>query len=322
MRALLPILLIALLMPFGASAEIIPTLGGTMELLAVPNNPGPKETVRLSAKIYTGVTTNSSYTWVVNGKTAEQGIGRDSISVTLGGPGSVTTVEVSAYQAGEFIAEKSITFRPATIDLVWEGNTSRPPLYIGRPLPNGSSNTTILAVPHIVRSGATISPSDLVYTWSVNGKVLASQSGYGKISATIASPRFESAFEVSVKATTRDGVITSEKTTVVTPIRPTAVVYENAPLLGHTFNKATAGTFEFLEDEASFTAYPLFVSSTDDLSYEWQLDGEPFVLDKLNPFDVTFRKEGGGRGLHSVEFSFEHVNKLFERGTRTFNLSI
>lgn len=307
------------LLPFSASAALIPNAGAALDVSVRPEYPRPNDvvTVRISDP---GNESSTGYVWSVDGKMVEQGIGTTAITVTTGDVGEVKVVEVIATQNGAIRASGTAFVRPGSIDIVWEGNTVTPPFYDARPLPNGGGTLTVLAVPHLSVGGSEVDPSILSYSWKIDGIPVTKQSGYGKSSAVLTPPRFGSAFTISVTATNQDGTAQAQSSVVIRPQTPKIIIYENAPLLGVRFNRIVSGLFAFKGDEVSFNAYPLFASSVHALTYEWSIDGKPFTVDELKPLDVKFRKVGEGVGSHLVTIMFSNPHNFIENGKGTFGL--
>jgi len=294
---------------------------GTISLGMTPQYPLPGQNVTLTASNFSGSADTASYTWTINGKTALQGTGAKTLTVAAGAAGSSQEVTVEARVNGESIGTDTVTIHPADVDLIWEGQTVTPPLYIGRPLANGGSRVTILAVPHIFVGSHEAAPDSLIYTWKINGATSGSQSGYGKSSIVVTPPSFAQAFTVSVHVETKDGAA-AEGSVVIQPQSPKILIYENAPLLGIRFDSAVSGFMSFPAQEISFTAYPLFVSTIAGLKYSWTLDGNTFAVDTERPRDVTFRKVGDTTsGTHTVTLSFQNPNNFLENGAASFKLT-
>ncbi len=307
--------------PFAAFADVIPTFVSPISIDMSPQYPSPGQNVTLTVADPANDPSNTSYAWSVNGTVTEQGIGQKSLTLSAPAAGASETVNVTASENSVVRASARMAVTPASIDIVWEGDTYRPPFYIGRPLPNGQSALTAIAFPHITVNGKEVAGSDLVYSWKVNDTLLDTQSGYGKSSIEITPPRFGAAFTLSVTATSRDGTRGASNMITIAPRTPTAVFYENAALLGVRFDRAAAGSYPFPSDEISFIAYPLFVTDASALSYSWSLDGAAFAVDPAKPRDVTFRKVGSGGGTHTVSLAYSNVKEFLENATRTFTLS-
>lgn len=286
-----------------------------------PQYPSPGQTVTLTAVNYSSGADTATYIWSVNNAIVLQGIGAKTLTLSAGAAGSSQAISLLVVQNGAAEGAASAVIRPADVDMVWEGETSVPPFYTGRPLPNGQSALTVMAVPHIRTSSGEVPQNSLVYTWKVNGAPLGSQSGYARSSVVISPPSFNQAFTVSVHAQTPDGTGAADGATTIQPETPSALVYESAPLLGVLFNETVSGTVPFPGDELSFAAFPLFSGDLAALTSAWTLDGGAFSVDPSKPLDVTFRKTGSVSGSHPVTFSFTNAGAFLEHGGTTFTLS-
>ncbi len=310
-----------LIAPSFAAAALLPSFGSVLEIGVSPEHPVPGNTVTLTVSDPAQETGTTAYMWLVNGATVDQGVDHTSISITAGTLGAAQTIRVVAIENGVPRGDAVAIIRPASVDIVWEGVTYTPPLYIGRPLPSGQSTVRIMAIPHLTTNGNEVSANSLVYSWKIDGVYTQKQSGYGKSSITMTPPRFATAFNVSVVAGTRDGTIVAENSVRIEPQTPSVIIYENAPLLGMRFDRALTGLFPFVDEEVSFIAYPMFASDLNDVSFTWNLDTIPFAVDPLKPRAATFRKVGGGSGTHAVSVSFESAKKFLEHADASFQLT-
>ncbi|MES2134737.1 MAG: hypothetical protein V4449_00650 [Patescibacteria group bacterium] len=309
------------LAPVFASAEILPTFSSELEIGVNPAHPRPGSQVTLTVSDPGREVGTTAYVWSLNGEVVDQGIDHTSIAIILDGLGTTETIRVIAVENNSARADGITIIRPASVDILWEGNTYTPALYIGRPLPNGHSSVTLMAIPHLVINGAEAPSNALVYSWKVNNVPLQKQSGYGKWSAVVTAPSFGGAFTVSVVVSTQDGSIAGEQSLTVQPQTPSLVIYEDAPLLGVRFDKAHTALFPLTGDEVSFVAYPLSIENTGDVSYTWTLDTVPFTVDPTKPQSATFRKVGTGSGAHTVRVSFENIKKFLEHANTSFQLT-
>lgn len=301
--------------PFAAAAS-----SGALQLNMSPQYPQPGDTVTLTATDYSANPDSLLYVWSVNNSVVLQGIGVKSFVLSAGTTGSEQTVTVTTTQNGIEHTGTAIV-RPAGVDMIWEGETSVPPFYAGRPLPNAQSAVTVLAVPHLMSGKTELDASSLIYSWKVNDVPVTSASGYGKPFFTTTPPTFGEPFTVSVHVETADGTGAAEGSATITPEKPRIVTYEDAALLGVRFEKTIPNAFPFVTDEVSFAAFPLFASNTNALSYQWTLDGTPFSVDPARPGAVTFRKTGSESGTHAITFSFTNPNKFLEHAATSFTLN-
>lgn len=314
------LIVLALLVPSFALAEIIPTIEPSVEVEVIPAHPGPNETVTVRAAAPGNLGGGVTYVWTVNGRVVDQGIGRNTISLITGSAGSETRVAVSILADGGVIVEKTLTIRPASLDIVWEGNTYTPPFYTGRPLPTGSSRVTLTALPHLFEGGARLPAGILVYRWYLNGSQTSVRGGYGLDTIVITTPQFENEFTVSAVAESTSGISRAEGAATIRPVRPAPMVYENAPLVGLRFESAVA-SFALGGDEATFEAFPFFVNSISGPDYTWRIDGVPVAETGRTERELTLRREGEGEGRFSVSFELENVGVLFEHAKTNFLLT-
>ncbi len=306
--------------PLPLFAAFLPTINTPLDIGLSPSSPRAGDVVTVSVENILAPG-NTLFTWRVNGAVVDQGIGVTETTITAGRIGSATTVSVSASENGIPKGEKTLTLRPAEVDIVWEAHTYVPPFYEGLPLPNPDSTITLLAVPYIIQNGTRVPADDLIYTWHINNHQAPEVVGYGRSSITITPPQFLNQFSVSVSAKTRAGDVVARRDVRITPQRPSVVVYERAPLLGFRFDRAVGESFNLTEEEATFSAFPLYANTPLKAQYEWELNGVPVLETGSNSREITFRRQGEGRGAHSVSFSFETLGALFERASTNFLIS-
>jgi hypothetical protein len=311
-----------LFMPSLTSAALIPTLQKFITIEATPEYATPHSLVSLTVKSI-GLGDIGAYRWMIDGKIVLEGVGQDRVSIKTGDIGTATRVEVTQLDSnGRGRSSATYILRPAEVDLLWEGDTSVPPFYAGRPLPNSESQVLLKAIPFFTSSESENEQANLVYQWSVDGKARADLSGYGKSSATARPPFFTRPFTVSVTVSTIDGSTAAHNEVVIQPVSAVALIYENNPLLNVLFNTALRGTMTLGESEATLYAFPLFVNDADNLSYTWTLNGKPAGTNADNPREATFRKTGSGGGTFPISVSFTSPFGSADSARTAFMLSL
>jgi hypothetical protein len=321
MKRVYALLVLALITPLAAGAVVIPILPPPLEIQASPEAPVPGATVTVSAKSYSGNPDETTYTWTVDGRVVDQGLGRNVITVTAGVLGSATVVVVTATEGATSRGEASVTIRPADVDIVWEGATYVPPFSGILPLPNGGSRITFVAIPQVEGSNGSRDPGALIYTWRVNNGQSPALAGRGKSVFVVSTPpRFANPFSVSVEAATSDGSARARRSVTIEPATPSIVVYEVAPLLGIRFDRAMQGSFALM-DEASFEAFPLYIGEGDPTAVtSWTVNGtKQEAGDK--PREITLRKTGEGAGRYAIGFSYASAVRIFEQAAKSFTLT-
>lgn len=319
--ARLVLLFLFFTVPATASAQIIPSVGSLLEVETIPSTVEPNESFTVRAHLPGNVSGSATYIWTVNGVVVEQGVGRSAVSLEAGGAGSVTSVSVSVSEGGVLRVQKEIVVNPASVDLVWEGNTYVPSLYQGRPLPTGSSSITLLATPDIIQNGARVSANDLVYYWYVNDAQAPKKTGYGGNSFTLTTPQFENEFTVSVVVETRDGGVRARNQVSIKPVRPDIVIYQDAPLLGIRFDKVISSMYRMQNGEVTFTIFPYFITNTNDPLFAWFVNNLPADEGSAEPRAITFRKTAEGQATFSISATLENNKKLFESAEKNFVLT-
>lgn len=307
-----------LLVPALALGQIVPSLGSSAQIQIIPGTPEPGTSVLLIAENVSDKNT-LSFTWTANGKVIAEGIGADRATITAGRVGESTTVTVRIADENGTVAEISRTLLPATLDLVWEGNTYTPPFYLGRPLPTGESTVTVSALPDIRVGGTRVAKENLVYEWYLNNNDRPYRSGYGLHTITLAPPLFDSAFTVSVTAKTRNSAGVARDSVVITPTRPDVILYEQGPLLGTLFNKAATDEFVLDEEEVTFRLFPFFVVDPTAPNYVWSVAGSLVDPGSVSR-ELTLRKTAPGQGRYTIEASLETAGSLYEQAARSLQL--
>ena len=292
----------------------------TVKLGSSPAYPTPNQAVTLTAR--SSVPKGAYlYSWTVNGSLLTEGYDLTTVTIISGAGGTETSVEVVLIDdEGDVVGSDIYVVRPGSVEIIWEGKTYVPPFYRGKPYPNGDSQITLQAIPHLSSGGKEFSDGDLVYQWEVDGKNLGSQSGYGKSSLTIRPTSFRNTTTVTVVVETRDGLNAAKGVAAIPIVAPKIIVYEDTPLGGLQFNRAIPANFAFTGTEMTFWAVPFFTIDPKILTYGWTLNGSPFELDSTEPSVATFRKTGEGGGTFSVGITAQKSGHIFEKAAKTFNL--
>jgi hypothetical protein len=321
MRRALGLLFCMLCIPLVVDAAIISIRGERVELSAEPEFPTPNATVSITA--HTSLESLAHlFSWTVDGELRAEGVGLTALKVPVGELGTETVVEVALMEQGEIKGAAVYVLRPTEVDLVWEGKTYVPPLYQGLPLANGNADVVIAAYPHFMRNGREIPREQLSYTWEVDGVVVQDKSGYGRATLTMKPPRYSNSFRVGVVVQSRDGLLRGRGVSVITPVQPRAIVYEDRPLVGLNFNRAITSVFPLAGDEATFKTIPFFAARASTLEYEWRINGTLLPESAEEPGTATFRRTGATSGTYPIEVRLSDTRFLFERAAQSFEIGL
>ncbi len=287
-----------------------------------PTNPGPFQQISVTIDSYATDLNGVSISWVVNGKKVVSGIGKKGISLTTGAIGKQTSINITIDSITGTIT-KNITIIPATVDMIWEANTYTPPFFKGKAIFSPESVVTFVAIPHLIRNGVEVSPKNLIYTWSNNGTVLGSQSGYGKSTLSIAGSIIPRPFDITVEASDPNTGSVADGETVLASQTPFVLFYKNDPLYGVQYEHALTGVIPLTTQEMEITAVPYYFSARSMfdnlLSYNWEINGTP-IGDGINSPDKVFRRTGTAVGQSNVSVSTTQSATMFQTANQAVTI--
>jgi hypothetical protein len=262
-----------------------------------PENPQPYGTITItpSSTVFDIQTMAISIT--VNGSAFYRGTGGSSVSVPVGGPGTVTKIVIRATPPTGQSTTKTIVIHPASVALVVEAQSSTHPFYQGAGLVSSNAAVRVVAIPDVRTSPTKSVPAaSLVYTWKFGDQILEQDSGIGKsvLNAT-APPRYRDA-PITVTVATQDGSIVAAGSTSVSPVDPVTEIYVNDPLMGPLFDTALTNTTSLTGTEATYRGVGYYYSETPTIT--WDVNGEP----SGSASDITVRSTGSGTGSAILAF--------------------
>ena len=265
---------------------------------ASPQYPAPYQSVTLSPSSSVFDIAASTITVTLNGKSLYSGTGGSSITVPMGGPGTIADVKVTISGDGQSPATQELVFHPETVALVVEPVSSTHPFYEGSGLVTSEGRVRIVAVPDL-RSSPThaLNPPTLVYTWSLGNQELNADSGTGKSVLDASAPQQYRDADVSVIVSSPDGIEIGQADTTISPVDPITHVYEIDPLLGPLYDNALSGTITMTDAEDTFRGVPYYFSETPAVS--WGVNGNQSGITN----DITVRAAGSGQGSAVLNFS-------------------
>jgi len=289
---------------------LVPILEDSIESTVSPSIPGTFERVTIDIKNYSGDFTRATIQWFIDGVLVSEGVGETKFTFTTGGVGETVTIRMKATSHTGKVNERTYTFTPSEIDLIWETDTYTPATYKGKALHTIESPLRIVAFPTFKKNGITYNPNQLIYTWSINGKVRNDLSGYNKQVIDLrAEDTYRSQTQVTVRIATTDNSVISEKSTTIQTIDPFIVLYEHMPLIGPNYASAISKTYKLQKQEIRLIAEPYFFdvpSSTHPLlSYSWKINQTPVSFTDTLPNILTLRHTGGS-GKSTLSLSTTH----------------
>jgi len=298
----------------------------SISLGLTPPSPGPMEDVLVKT---TGSGTDlmrADFSWYVDGKLKDSGIGKISFSFKTGSVGRVATVRVVIKTIEGLRVEKSIAINPADLELVWETDGYVPPFYKGKALPTPQSRIKIVAVPNFISTaGKSIDQNTLIYSWKDEdaNAGLPDNSGYGKKMLSLQMPILIHDRTISVGVSSLGNSIRAKKEIMVSPESVRVLFYESNPVEGVRYENTLGATYNLDGEEFSIKAEPYFFSTKDrnsgKLSYGWLLGNKKVVPDSSEI--ITFKQEGGGTGAETVLLAVRNIANLFQQSSASFVLN-
>lgn len=208
--------------------------------------------------------------WKLDNLEVARGIGAVSTDIKLTDTKEHELAVTVAEKGGVTRTEK-VTLKASDLDLLWEAETLTPPMYAGRTLP--SVESTVRAEV-IINDAKNYAPGTHTYTWKLNGRTLAAQSGIGKHSVRFQLPTFENSALLQVSVRGIAGDFTGQTSVRIQTVEPKIVFYERKALLG-LWTNSTISSSAPLTSGITVSAFPYFISALSqrdkNLEYSWRL---------------------------------------------------
>ncbi len=290
------------------------TGGPALDAVLVPKHPAPYSTVTVTPSSNSFDLTGSAVTVSVNGAVVAKGSGAAPVQFAIGGPGSKTTVIVTAISPDDQTYTQTLVIRPAEVALIAEPVSSTHPFYRGTGQLASEAGVRLIAIPDLRSTpGTRLSANSLTYTWKVGDRILTTSSGVGRSTLTATAPvQYRDAL-VNVVVTNPDQSIVAEASMLLSPVNPIVRIYADDPLLGPLFNKALSGAYTMTDTETTFRAVPYFFSAAQ--AFAWKVNGAPNGTDA----DITVRSTGDGAGTATLGITTSNATN---RQSATSQLSV
>lgn len=303
---LAPLLLVAA----SAHAQSIGGQPDPVQYTVAPEIPGPNTLTSIQVEGVGGFLGNATITWTLNGKITQSGAGSSFFSFSTGSLGTQTTVKVTIDSETQGIITRTFTFTPSTINLIWEANTTVPPLFAGKALYSPGSTLRVVAFPTVITKGARVAAQSLSYQWSLNGTPNTSLSGLGKFAISFKGDQLQNGEAVSV-----DVYLGSAKVghgeLVVPSSNPQILFYAKDPLRGVLWEQALPQNIQLNSKEFTVKAQPYYFASESAksaLSYSWTLNDQETTGPYAAQGELTLRQTGEGQGSAALGLSIQNNN--------------
>ncbi|MCC7500862.1 hypothetical protein IT396_03660 [Candidatus Nomurabacteria bacterium] len=275
-----------------------------------PDTPGANQVVTIDIEGTGSFIGESKITWSQDGSVVKSGVGERQYSFTTGAFGKTTTIRVTIEStAGNF--NKTFNFSPSTVTLLWEADTSIPPLYRGKALYSAGSPLTVVALPTVYQGTSRVSPNVLSYQWQRGGEPVPAASGLGRTTFRFSGDQLKTSEDIQVDVyagTVKVGVgYVSIPTT-----EPLVILYQHDALRGPIYDQALTNGISLIDSEISIKAEPFYYSNPSKkggaLSYAWRLDGAEATGPDAAQGILTLRQTGTGEGESLLSVSLQNNN--------------
>lgn len=301
------------------------TTGGNLTAEFSPATPEPGKKVTVKLKSFQLDLMTAPIEWLIDEKSVAQGIGLSEYTLTVGPLGEIRSLVVRVTKADGGKIIKTITYQPATLDLIYSTDSYVPPFYRGHSLPSPGSKVKVTALPTITNeAGKNIPANKLVYEWRVGGEKIVKASGVGKSSATI---RLGDLYEESLILVTVSDSLTGtsiEKKITIKTTEPRIAFYRSDPLLGVLYNRTLGADYTMTGSEETFRAEPYFFSATDwasdNLNFQWLVDNKPAEISEGDRRLLTIARPEGVNNTAGISLRVENKNNLFQNSNNGFRL--
>lgn len=311
---LLSLLLVLVFTPLVVSAQVSANLNLT------PKSPAPYENVTLTLGSYSFDVNTAMITWKVSGKTTLSGMGKKSLTLSLGGVGQEVPVTVQATTADGTSVTQSITVSPQSVDLLYEGVESYvPPFYEGRSLAAEGAMVRVVALPTMAERGEKVPASGLSYSWYVNDSFVDNVSGFGRSNVKLALDSLSDSTKVRVLVRTPLGN-TAEKELTIYPHAVLPFLYKYDELLGTDFSRNLLKRLE-LSSDITLSLEPFFLSTRrmeSTAKYEWFIDGLPVTPQEKTV--LSLRPKENSYGSRYLTVALEQTKRMAQKAETTLQV--
>ncbi len=288
------------------SGSIVPA---PIQYVVSPQTPGSNTQVTIEAQGVGSFLGNATLTWSINGKVVRQGVGVRDLTFTTGALGTQTKVHVSINAGSQGTFSNDWTFTPSSVTMLWEADTSVPPLYRGKALYSGGSNLKVVAYPSVIVGGKALTPGSLSFQWTVNDVPAPQESGLGQNSISFAGDQLQQGEDVSVEVY-RGASEVGYGEVFIPGTTPEILMYDNDPLRGMLLDAALPSAISLTDKEFTVQAVPYYFANASlqngNATYAWTLDGNDTTGPNAAKGLLTMRQTGSGTGAATIGVSVQN----------------
>ncbi len=297
------------------------------DISVIVNPPFPSKNQNVVAKINSYVIdlNKARISWSINGEEVLVGIGKTSLSFTMGDYNENTSLLIGIDTAEGKSITKSIVLSATELDILWEATDSYvPPFYKGKALVGKEGSFKIVAVPYVYTSRGQTSPNNLSYTWKKNDKGQVNSSGWGKSSFTFKQSYLDAQDTIEVKVSDVFGNTNASGKMNIQNTTPKILFYEKIGT-GAVSKNTLPNTFNLNKEGSTLVAVPYFFSPKDlsnsSLKFEWFINGTK-ISTPTTKNELSIKGAEGKEGLAKIKVIISNTRTLFQNGNKEINANI
>ncbi len=282
-----------------------------------PKIPKPGETVYIQITSYLTDLNKAKITWKQDGKEILTQTGAVAIQVEAPTSGKSSTISIIITKEKGGTITHTINLNPADVDLIYETDTYAHPFFKGKRLFTSESFINFIAVPNfITQSGTQINAENLVYTWSINGIVQQSISGYGKNTFSTKGTLIERPMTITVEVSAINSNLLASKSITLKSTTPDVVLYENNPILGVVYDKAIKGEYILERNQVDFEAVPFNFDvegkNNINLLYSWAINGTKIQSKLPQENYLLLQNNTNEEGTAFIKATVKHAQNILQ----------
>lgn len=313
------ILFFALILIFFAYHTNAQVQNGDIVLNLNPKYPKANEEVHASVSSFVTNLDNARISWILNGDTILEGMGKKTFSFSASDSELSTTLEVKIETINGSVVSKKITISPSDVDLLWQGyDVYTPPFYRGKSIAPIEGTVKVVAIP------GNQSMAGFNYKWKQDNKNIPDSSGYEKNYFIYSNSYLDNKSKIEVVVSDLLGNGIGSNKIEVGLNNPKIVFYEKDTNLGIKWEKALTDGFIIEKDGDTIIAEPYFFSKSDlgssNYSFKWFLNGEESLIPGQKNF-LSLKPLNDTSGNTAVKIIIKNTKSLFQSLEKTINVN-
>ena len=211
-----------------------------------------------------------------------------------------------------------------TVDLLWEGETSAPVFYAGRPLPSAGNLVRVVAIPDVTQGGRRLVSNQLTFRWVKDRNPIQSASGQGKDVLEYRADQDGASSLVSVQVLNGQGERLAESRVTIPTTEPKLILSVPRPLTNPTRVRRLTGLIPIGTAETTLFAEPFGFSLLDlanrRVTFNWRVDGASAPAQREDQRFFTVVAPGQGSGEVKLSVTARSDAQPLQTATRVVTL--